>query len=44
MIKSIMKMNFGTNKAPIEVIKEGTFERKYFRDFYSDINGKWYRK
>ena len=35
---------FGTNKTPIEVIREGTFGGTYFRDIYSSINGKWYRK
>ena len=39
-----MNMNFGTNKTPIEVIKEGAFRRIYFRNIYSGINGKWYRK
>ena len=39
-----MNMNFGTNKTPIEVIKEGAFGRIYFRNIYSGINGKWYRK
>ena len=37
-------MDFGTNKTPIEVIKEGTFGGTYFRDIYSSNNGKWYRK
>ena len=37
-------MNFGTNKTPIEVIKEGGFGGIYFRDVYSRINGKWYKK
>ena len=37
-------MNFGTNKMPIEVIKEGGFGGIYFRDVYSRINGKWYKK
>ena len=35
-------MNFGTNKTPIEVIKEGSFGGTYFRDIYSNTNGKWY--
>ena len=39
-----MKMNFGTNKTPVEVIKEGAFGETYSRDIYSGINGKWYRK
>ena len=37
-------MDFGTNKTPIEVIKEGTFGGTYFRDLYSSVNGKQYRK
>ena len=44
MIKLIMNMKFGTNKTPIEAIKEGEFRGIYFRDIYSGINGKWYRK
>ena len=34
----------GTNKTAIEVIKEETFGGTYFRDIYSGINGKWFRK
>ena len=37
-------MDFGANKMPIKVIKECTFGRTYFRDIYSGINGKWYKK
>ena len=37
-------MNFGTYKATVEVIKEGTFGGTYFRDIYSGANAKWYRK
>ena len=37
-------MDFGANKTPVEVIKEGAFGGTYFRDIYSSINGKWYRK
>ena len=36
-------MDFGTNKTPVEIIKEGAFGT-YFRDIYSGVNGKWYRK
>ena len=36
-------MNFGTNKTPVEIIKEGAFGGTYFRDIYSSINGKWYK-
>ena len=35
-----MNMDFGVNETPVEVIKERTFGRTYFRDIYSDINGK----
>ena len=31
-------------QSPVEVIKKGAFERTYFRDTYSGINGKWYKK
>ena len=37
-------MDFGENKTPVEVIKEGAFGGTYFRDVYSGINGKWYKK
>ena len=37
-------MDFGANKTPVEVIKEGAFGRTYFRDTYSSVNEKWYRK
>ena len=37
-------MDFGTNKTPVQMIKEGSFGGTYFRDTYSSINGKWYRK
>ena len=37
-------MDFGANKTPIEVIKEGEFGEAYFRDIYSGVNKKWYRK
>ena len=36
-------MDVGANKTPIEVIREGAFGGTYFRDIYSDINGKWYK-
>ena len=39
-----MSMNFRANKTPVEVIKEGGFGGTYFRDIFSDTNGKWYRK
>ena len=37
-------MNFNPNKTPIEIIKEGAFGCTYFRDVYSNINKKWYKK
>ena len=37
-------MDFGGNKIPVEIIKEGAFGGTYFRDIYSGIKGKWYRK
>ena len=39
-----MNTNFITNKTPVEVIKGGAFGGTYFRDIYSGINSKWYRK
>ena len=30
-------MNFGANKTPVEVIKEGAFGGTYFRDIYSGV-------
>ena len=37
-------MDFIANKTPIEIMKEGAFGGTYFRDIYSGINGKWYKK
>ena len=37
-------MDFGANKLPVEVIREGAFGGTYFRDIYCGINGKRYRK
>ena len=37
-------MNFGVNKTPIEVIKEGAFGGTYFRDICSDVYSKWYKR
>ena len=36
-------MDFRTNKAPIQIIKEGAFGGTYFRDIFSCVNNKWYR-
>ena len=37
-------MDFGVNKTPVEVVKEGAFGGTYFRDIYSNITEKWYKK
>ena len=37
-------MDFDENKTPAEVIREGTFGGTYFRDIYSWVNRKWYKK
>ena len=37
-------MDFGANKTPVEIIKEGVFGRTYLRDIYSSITGKWCKK
>ena len=37
-------MDFGANKMPVEVVKEDAFGKTYYRDIYSGINGKWYKK
>ena len=37
-------MDFAAKKASVEVIKEGAFGGTCFRDIYSGVNGKWYRK
>ena len=37
-------MDFGVNKTSVEVIKEGAFGGTYFRDIYSGVTGKWYKK
>ena len=36
-------MDFVANKMPVEIIKE-EFEVTYFRDIYSGIKGKWYKR
>ena len=33
-------MDFGANKTPVKVIKEGAFVEAYFRDIYSGVNGQ----
>ena len=37
-------MDFSPNKTPIEIIREGAFEGTYFREIYSGVNKKWYKK
>ena len=37
-------MDFGANKTPVEIIKEGAFGGTSFRDIYSGVNDKWYRE
>ena len=37
-------MNVGANKTPVEVIKESLFGGTYFKDIYSGVTGKWYKK
>ena len=37
-------MNFDANKTLVAVINEGAFGGIYFRDIYSGVNGKWYRR
>ena len=37
-------MDFGANKTPVEVTKIGAFGGTYFRDIYSNVNEKWYKK
>ena len=36
-------MDFGTNKAPVEIINEGAFGGTFFKDIYSGVNGEWYK-
>ena len=37
-------MDFGANKTPAEIIKEGAFGVTYFRGIYFGVNDKWYKK
>ena len=41
--ESVLWMDFGVSKTSIEVIREGPFGSTYFRNIYSDFNGKQYR-
>ena len=37
-------MNFKPNITPVDVIKKGVFSGTCFRDIYSNVNDKWYKK
>ena len=37
-------MNFGAIKTPVEVIEEGSLGGTFFRDIYSSVTKKWYKK
>ena len=37
-------MDFGASKIPVEVTRESALGGTYFRDIYSGVNCKWYRK
>ena len=37
-------MDFIPNRTPVELMKEGAFGGTYFRDIYSGIKCKWYKK
>ena len=37
-----MNIDFGTNKTPVEKIKESAFGETYFKDIYSGVNSKWH--
>ena len=37
-------MEYNPNKTPTKIINEGAFRGTYFRDIYSSVNGKWYKK
>ena len=37
-------MDFSPNKTPVNIIEEVAFGGTCFRDIFSGINGKWYRK
>ena len=43
-IKVSSKIDFGANKTPVEVIKEGAFGGTYFRNIYSGVTRKRYKK
>ena len=39
--KGVLQMGFGANNTPIEAV---VFGGTYFRDIYSGVNEKWYKK
>ena len=39
-----MTIDFGANKTPVGVVKQGAFGGTHLVDIYSDVNGKCYRK
>ena len=41
--KGVLKMDFGPNTSPVEVIKKDAFGDTYFRDIYSSVNDKFYK-
>ena len=42
--KGVLQIDFDANKTTVEIIKEGAFEGTYFRDIYSGVTRKWYKK
>ena len=37
-------MDFGANKTPVEVIRQGAFGGTYFTEIYSSVTEKWSKK
>ena len=35
-------MDFGTNKTPVEIVRDGAFGGTYSRVIYSGVNDKFY--
>ena len=42
--KAVSKMKFNPNFSPVDVIKKGTFGGTFFRDIYSNVTSKFYKK
>ena len=36
-----MNIEFGANRTPVDIIKEGAFGRAYFWDIYFGVNGNF---